>query len=187
MKQHLAGALVGAALALGGVSWLDRDTDPHGPLVAYLEVEEGFKAHIYSDSRGVPTIGYGTALDQGISREEAGYLLAHRARRNAEELVKLWPSLAHQPDDVRQALEDMAYQIGAEGVAGDPRVRASGDCDKPRAERPHHGCGFHDMLDALESGDRATAAREALNSAWARETPKRAARVAARLRGNTAQ
>ena len=71
----------------------------------------------------------------------------------------------------------MAYQIGCEGVVGDPGITASGNCDKPQADRPH-GCGFHDMLAAIERGDFTAARAAALDSVWARETPARARMVA---------
>ena len=155
MKSHLATAVLAAAIgATGTAHFLTQDTDPHSALIAHLKAEEGFKRLPYRDTRGQLTIGYGTDLDAGISFAEGEYLLAERARANAEALYRLWKPLRDMRPDVRQALEDMAYQLGATGVLE-----------------------FRKMLAALVKRDYATAAREALDSAWARETPKRAARV----------
>ena len=58
----------------------------------------------------------------------------------------------------REALLDMSYQLGVSGL-----------------ER------FTDMLRALKAGDCDAAQAAALDSDWARQTPARAASVAARL------
>jgi lysozyme len=42
---------------------------------------------------------------------------------------------------------------------------------------------FKGMLEALKAGKREFAANEALDSLWARQTPERARRVAAQIRG----
>ena len=55
----------------------------------------------------------------------------------------------------------MAYQLGVNGVGN-----------------------FSKMLNALESGDRETAAIEALDSKWATQTPERAERVANMIGGD---
>jgi lysozyme len=55
----------------------------------------------------------------------------------------------------------MAYQMGVSGVLK-----------------------FADMLAALERGERAAAATHALQSIWATQTPKRAKRIAALIRGD---
>jgi len=65
-----------------------------------------------------------------------------------------------QPPDVRRALLNMAYQLGVSGLLN-----------------------FSKMLTALQAGDREEAAREALDSLWAKQTPNRARRVALLLRG----
>ena len=183
MRQHLIGAVLATAVVLGGQSILDSpDSPPYEAVEAALQADEGFRAHPYRDSRGVLTVGYGTNLDQGLTRFEAAHLLRSRLDHNGLELGARWPPFRMMPPEIQGALVEMAYQLGPAGVAGDPRVLASGDCDKPRAERPH-GCGFHDMLAALSSRDYETAAREALASRWARETPARAKRVAAAFRG----
>ena len=145
-----------------------------------LQKEEDFRPKPYPDSRGTTTIGWGTAIGQGITRTEAAYLLRERLEDTQKRLAKAWAPFEDMPAHVKEAVLDMAYQLGVEGVVGEPRVIASGDCDKPKRDRPP-GCGFHDMLAALVTGDYAAARAAALDSDWARETPGRAERVAAGL------
>ena len=128
------------------------------------------------------TIGYGTNLDIGISKPEAAFLLRSRIDRMRRDISKAWPPFIAQPDHVKDALTDMAYQLGVAGVVGEHLVTATGLCGKPRDERPA-GCGFRDMLAALARGDIAGAVQAGEESAWHKETPKRAARVLSALRG----
>ena len=162
MRQHLAGAVLGATLAgavCGAGHLVPRDTVPSAAVLASLEAAEGWRGACYDDSRGYGTIAFGTRLP--LTKAEGALLLRERARANAEELAKRWPPMKTQPARVRDALVEMAYQLGAGGVLE-----------------------FRRMLEALERGDRAAAAAEALRSEWARaQTPARAARVAALLRG----
>lgn len=124
-----------------------------------LRDDEGLSLTLYADTEGVPTIGYGVNLQIGISRAEAEMLLEHRAAERLGELSTRLP-LFGRLDPVRQrVLLNMAYQAGVGGLLG-----------------------FKRMLAALERGDYETAAREALDSKMARQSPKRAARHAAALR-----
>ena len=120
-----------------------------------LEQQEGFKAFPYHDTRGVPTIGYGTSLANGITEAEGALLLRERLGAARDQLAASWPPYRAMPADVRAALLDMAYQLGVHGVLE-----------------------FRVMLEALDAGDYQAAAHAALNSAWARETPARAESVA---------
>ena len=128
-------------------------------LVEILKVEEGFRSKPYLDSRGVLTIGYGTNIHDGISEVEADYLLKWRLRRAAAKLTVLWPSYREQPRSVQIALLDMSYQLGVYGLLR-----------------------FHQTLARLESKDYSGAADSALDSLWAKQTPKRASRVAETFR-----
>ena len=139
-------------------------------LLAMLRHDEGLRLDPYDDAtgdvlkapRGNPTIGYGTLLP--LRPEEADYLLQHRLDLTLAELV---PDLAttysitfgNLPEGAQLALGDAAYQMGV------PRLME-----------------FRKMLRAVHAGDWRTAADEALRSRWDTQTPKRAARVADRLR-----
>ena len=123
-----------------------------------LKNEEGFRAKPYTDSRGVMTIGYGTNIGEGITHMEAEYLLRERLAAMHEGLTKELPWLSCAPQGQQSAILDMGYQLGVHGVPE-----------------------FQDMLAALEAGDCPAAKVAALDSDWARETPKRAERVTAFL------
>lgn len=133
-------------------------------LLADLRSDEGWRPHVYKDSLGFDTIGYGFLIDArkgvGLPHAVAEFWLRHAVKERLEELQRLWPAFKDQPADVRRAVGNMAYQLGPAGVVK-----------------------FKRMLAALEAGDRATAAEEALDSEWHSQTPERAERVARLIRG----
>ena len=124
-----------------------------------LQREESFRPKPYPDSRGTATIGWGTAIGEGITRTEGAYLLRERLVDTRKRMVKAWTPFEAMPAHVQVALLDMGYQLGVEGVLE-----------------------FHDMLAALVRGDYAAARAAALDSEWARETAARARRVVEGLR-----
>ena len=148
--------VVFAALALAKE---DSPLSPVSVVEARLKEEEAFRAMPYRDSEGVLTIGYGTNLDIGITEREGAYLLSERVHVAEIRFTHAWKPYRDMSADVRVELLDMAYQLGVDGLLG-----------------------FHDMLAALARGNYEGAAIEALRSAWATETPSRAAAVAAVFR-----
>lgn len=129
-----------------------------------LKADEGWVPHAYRCSEGYLTIGYGFLVDERrggqIPRHIALQWLHWEIDRRWTQLTSELPWLEDQPEDVQRALANMAYQLGVGGVLG-----------------------FRKMLAALRTGDRETAAAEALKSTWARQTPNRAQRIAALIRG----
>ena len=119
-----------------------------------LKDQEGFRSKPYPDSRGVLTIGYGTAIGIGISEQEGEILLRAVLLEKSRELLEKWPGHLRLPVEAQAAVLDMSYQLGVAGVLE-----------------------FHKMVSALQVGDYRTAAHEAINSDWHRETPARAVRV----------
>lgn len=128
-----------------------------------LECDEGFSPVAYQDHLGYWTIGYGTLVDKrkggGITQDEGRYLLRNRLAVILSRLDQLRPAWRTYPDDVQHALANMAYQLGAVGL--------------------HE---FENMWSRLNERDYEGAAKAALDSRWAHQTPKRAARVAAMIR-----
>lgn len=121
-------------------------------LITLLKAEEGFVGHMYLDSLGVPTVGYGLNLrDRPFKQKWAEFILADIVNDLYFEvlnMVLVFRSLS----PVRQCvLLDMAYQMGTEGLLG-----------------------FADMLKDCSQGNYADAAIKMLQSKWAAETPKRA-------------
>ena len=126
-------------------------------LIETLKADEGFRGLPYDDHLGHLTLGYGCLLP--ISEREAETLLRGRLARYESELIErlykediLFNAL---PPGAQFALLSMAYQLGV------PRLMA-----------------FSRMLAAVKKGDWLTAYDESLDSLWARQTPKRAKRIA---------
>jgi lysozyme len=133
-------------------------------LLADLRADEGWNPYAYQDHLGYWTLGYGFLVDAGkgvgLPKAVAEFWLRYAINERLEQLQRLWPPYETQHEDVRRALGNMAYQLGPAGVLK-----------------------FRNMLAALELGDRASAAKHALDSTWAKQTPARARRVAELIRG----
>ena len=122
--------------------------------------DEGFMPIPYRCTSGKLSIGYGTNIQDGITREEALLLMRHRLGKVVDALESRLPFWAKLTDDRRRVLANMGYQLGVGGLMG-----------------------FKRMLAALERGDYEAAAAEMLDSKWAkRDTPARAGRLAERMR-----
>lgn len=134
-------------------------------LVEDLKRDEGFVPHVYNDHLGYATLGFGFLVDErrggGIPMPIAQEWLKYEIRHRRQQLTLRWPDFLSQPSDVQRGLLNMAYQLGIDGLLA-----------------------FRKMLEALEQGDRNRAADEALRSRWASQTPERAERVSALIRGS---
>ena len=89
-----------------------------------LRVEEGFRSHIYTDSEGHPTIGYGFNVDAGISERAAAVLLNEQLQELHEMLLRYtWYA---DLDPVRQGVcLDIAFNDGLHGLMGFPNMIAA--------------------------------------------------------------
>jgi len=146
-------------------------------LIDKLVVAEGLRLQVYKDTLGIDTIGIGRNLeDRGISKEEldwmdipsidhvyewgiteadAVYLATNDVQIVEEELVRAHPCV-DRLDSVRQLiLIDMAFNMGV------PRL-----------------CKFKKMWAAVEAEDFPTAAKEMLDSRWAKQVKGRATKLA---------
>ena len=154
-----AGAVIVASVTVSsiGISCSQSiATDPVDGVLSTIQAEEGFRGDPYQDTEGAWTVGYGTKLP--LSEAESTYLATERLQGKLEALVDAEPWTVGLPMTTREALLNMSYQLGVRGL-----------------ER------FADMLSALQAGDCDAAQSAALDSEWARQTPARAASVAARL------
>lgn len=133
-------------------------------LVDDLKSDEGWEPSAYQDHLGFWTIGHGFLIDErkgGRLPVEIGeHWLIHLTHKMWNAFAKAEPWVLDQPEDVQRALGNMVYQMGVEGVRG-----------------------FRKALAALQTGDRELAAKEALDSRWANQTPNRAKRVTDLMRG----
>ena len=146
-------------------------------LIDKLVVAEGLRLQVYKDTLGIDTIGIGRNLEaRGISKEEldwmdipsidhvyewgiteadAVYLATNDVQIVEEELVRAHPCV-DRLDSVRQLiLIDMAFNMGV------PRL-----------------CKFKKMWAAVEAEDFPTAAKEMLDSRWAKQVKGRATKLA---------
>lgn len=141
-------------------------------IIADLKSDEGWIPFAYDDKTGLPvecsgwvTAGYGFVIDArkkiGIPRPVAEFWLRYALNERLDAFRKLWPAFDTQPGQVQRALGSMCYQLGPDGLMHFPK-----------------------MLKALVNGDREAAAMHALDSLWASQSPNRARRLAAMIRGH---
>jgi lysozyme len=130
---------------------------------AEIKKEEGFRMETYKCTEGHLTGGYGHKMLDGETppTDMAGWTKLFerdfaRAMSGAEELLMISPNV---DDTARHIVVEMCYQMGSYGVSK-----------------------FHGMLSALQESDYVTASKEMLDSRWAKQTPKRAMRMAERMR-----
>ena len=124
-----------------------------------LERDEGFKSHGYRDSLGWLTIGIGRMIDErrggGITKQEAFYLLDNDIRNVCKDLDDHMLWWRGQSDLRKRAITNMCFQMGIGKLLD-----------------------FQKMLYSMQHGNYKQAAKEALDSNWAKQTPERANRIA---------
>lgn len=125
-----------------------------------LLVDEGLRLKPYRCTAGRLTIGVGRNLgDRGISESEALLLLDNDITECWGQLAAQQPWVLAAPEDVQEALVNMAFNLGLGGVLG-----------------------FKVTLALLKTGKYAEAAEAMLASKWARQVGKRAERLAGKVR-----
>jgi lysozyme len=129
-------------------------------LIEQLKRHEGFKAKPYLCTAGKITIGYGRNLDDvGVSKDEAEAMLINdiaSARSGSWLIVANYEQLS----DARKAVVvNMCFNLG--------RTRLS---------------GFKKMIAAVNDGYFELAAKEMLNSKWAKQVGNRAVELSEQMR-----
>lgn len=126
-------------------------------LVISIKENEGFRGETYDDHLGNPTIGYGTLIP--LTKNEATLLLRHRLQEKINTLTVKLPVFRRLPEEAQSIVAEMAYQLGVSGVLR-----------------------FRMMAKALEKFEFEEAAKEMLDSKWAKvDTPYRAQKMAERM------
>lgn len=129
-------------------------------LQADLIRDEGLRLRPYHDSVGKLTIGVGRNLDdRGISHVEAQYLLRNDIAIVQAELDLQLPWWRYLTEGRQRALANMAFNLGLPTLLQ-----------------------FRRMLGAIQRGNYDEAAREALDSRWARQVGERSQRIAEMIR-----
>jgi len=118
-----------------------------------LVKHEGLVCHVYDDSLGYKTIGVGRCLDKnGISEDEAMYLLDNDIKRVIESLDKHWHVWRSFPEKAQMVCVDCTFQMGITGWMAFRHTRA-----------------LMEMECWIEASE------EILRSKYANQTPNRAA------------
>ena len=121
-------------------------------LLESIKHHEGFVEHVYDDSLGIPTIGYGFAIkDLELEEDLCEEILFRKLRTLSASVIGKFPFFDYLPSDCKDVLMEMCYQLGVTGVSK-----------------------FKKALKAMEDGDWEKAADEMLDSKWAKQTPNRA-------------
>jgi len=129
--------------------------------------EGGFRSRPYDDltgelvvaPKGKITIAFGCNLQDGISKELGEVILRHQMGVAARDAQELFAAGWERCDAVRKAvLDEMSYQLGG------PRLS-----------------DFVNLRAAVSRGDWNAAHDAMLDSAWARQVPKRANALALRM------
>ena len=124
-------------------------------LIAMLKRHEGVETHAYECSEGRITVACGRNIDQrgglGLSPDEIEYLLENDITRIIKELSTAYTWFSDLDDVRKDAMIDIAFNLGAS------RLR-----------------GFKRALAAMEAADYKTAAIEFLDSRWAKQVGGRA-------------
>lgn len=119
-----------------------------------LIANEGLKLKPYRDSVGKLTIGVGRNLDDnGISYDEAMFLLRNDIERAEKDLRKIFVNFNDYEENVKMVLIDMMFNLGFRKFMT-----------------------FKKFIEAIKQGDLEKAAKEMLDSKWATQVKKRAER-----------
>lgn len=127
-------------------------------LIESIKANEGFEPKPYPDPLhgwSVPTFGHGLTF---ITEAESEMIVRNRVQSIQEAIGIRKPVFKTLTEDRQNALIEMAYQMGVNGLMK-----------------------FRNMWAAIEQGNFQQAYLEALDSNWYRQTPSRAKRVAAGL------
>ena len=126
---------------------------------------EGLRLKPYRCTAGKLTIGYGRNLDDiGISQAEANYMFQQDFARAVQDARKICEESDINPDDLIEqrfyVLTDMVFNLGINGTRK-----------------------FKKLLYALKKGLYDDAAKEMLDSQWAKQVGNRAVKLAVLMRG----
>jgi len=141
-------------------------------IIKLLHEEEGFRSKPYICSEGYPTVGIGQRIgpkgaslsmyEFTVNERTAQAMLTDKLSSTVKGLIDKLPVYNELDQSRKTILISMAYQMGITGLLK-----------------------FKNMIKALECGNYEEAGKQALDSRWAKQTPKRAFRHAAVLKNGT--
>lgn len=125
----------------------------------WIKNHEGFSSHPYKDTQGRVTIGWGHNLDElGITHAAANFIFDIDFNQAVKDLSQ-YSWYETQPDNVKDALVDMCFNMGIGRLLS-----------------------FKKMIWSLGVKDYTRAALEVLDSKWASQVKERAKDVALMMR-----
>ena len=132
-------------------------------LTKQLITDEGIKPQVYQDSLGLWTIGIGRLVDErvpgcGLRADEIEYLFKNDLDDRLVALSARLPWLASLDEARQGVLLNMSFQLGVSGLLK-----------------------FSNTLSLIQQKRFTEAATAMLQSKWAKQTPKRAARLAKQM------
>ena len=124
-------------------------------LIENIKESEGFVEHVYNDSLGIPTIGYGFAIKDLILDEDiASEILLRKVKNLAQRVQNKFDWFNTAPDVIKEVVIEMCYQLGLGGFSK-----------------------FKKTISYLEKKNYLEASKEMLDSKWAKQTPNRAKKL----------
>ena len=155
------------------------------PITKILRYEEGVRPEIYKDHLGLDTIGIGFCLQRIVIPGRIKKIWEAEMGKELSENYHAWPPM---PDRVMDEwLEDILHGnlklLTAYPEQADVYSRLS-NCRQDALQSMIYQLGvkgvlnFKNMWKALKAEDYEKAAKEAMDSKWARQTPNRAQRHA---------
>jgi lysozyme len=132
-------------------------------LAKQLTIDEGIKPQVYQDSLGLWTIGIGRLVDErvpgcGLRPDEIQYLFKNDLDDRLTTLNARLPWMADLDEARQGVLLNMSFQLGVSGLLK-----------------------FVNTLELIKQKRFTEAATAMLQSKWAKQTPKRAARLAKQM------
>lgn len=112
---------------------------------------EGYSAKLYKCTAGKLTIGWGHNIeDKGISIDEAELMFKNDIYDAIHDLAKIFPDIYKMEKNVRIVLVDMMFNLGYNKFSG-----------------------FKKFIEAIKNGDKETAKKEMVDSAYYKQVGKR--------------
>ena len=124
-------------------------------LIENIKESEGFVEHVYNDSLGIPTIGFGFAIKDLILDEDiAEQILVRKVKKLVDRVDKKFDWFNLADDRVKEVIVEMCYQLGLAGFSK-----------------------FKKTISYIEKKNYYEASKEMLDSKWAKQTPNRAKKL----------
>ena len=121
-------------------------------LIENIKESEGFVKHVYDDSLGIPTIGYGFAIkDLDLDEDIASEILSRKVSRLINKVDGKFDWFNEANDKIKEVVVEMCYQLGLGGFSK-----------------------FKRTISYFANKDYIKASVEMLDSKWATQTPNRA-------------